>query len=118
MTIISGTATAGNDTIIANGTNDTIDALNGNDSVDGGDGSNTLIGGVGTDTVSYASSGTGVTVDLSSTVAQVVSASRTDTLSGFENIMGSIHADNLTGSSANNVINGGAGADTMTGGHR
>ena len=30
--------------------------------------------------------------------------------------MGSIHADNLTGSSANNVINGGAGADTMTGG--
>lgn len=51
MAIISGSATNGNDTIIADGANDRIDALAGNDTVDGRGGNDTLIGGLGDDTL-------------------------------------------------------------------
>ncbi len=40
----------------------------------------------------------------------------TDTLSNFENIIGSNYNDTLTGDAGNNVINGGSGNDTINGG--
>ena len=49
MAIISGTATNGNDNIVANGANDSINALAGNDTVNGGAGNDTLNGGNGND---------------------------------------------------------------------
>ncbi len=49
MAIISGTPTAGNDNILADGANDLINSLAGNDTVNGGGGNDTLIGGDGID---------------------------------------------------------------------
>ena len=100
------------------------------DTLEGTAGNNRLVGGLGVDTVSYAhaSSGTngqGVTVNLSVTKAQKTVTAGTDTLSGFENLIGSQFNDTLTGTSGNNVLtglagndqlNGGAGADHMYGG--
>ena len=83
-------------------------------------GNNTLDGSTGTDTLSYAyglASGatTGVTVDLSKTVAQITGGSGSDTLTNFENLDGSSLADKLTGNSGVNVLIGGLGNDTLSG---
>ncbi|MFN4014604.1 MAG: hypothetical protein ACK4JB_04685 [Reyranella sp.] len=95
------------------------------DTIDGGAGNDTMQGGGGTDTVLYKSATAGVTVSLLLAGAQNTGGSGTDTLSGFENVTGSGHADTLTGdgganilrgASGNDVLDGGAGADTMEGG--
>ena len=97
--------------------NDTLSASSGNDTVTGGAGSDSLVGSTGTDTVSYAGSGAGVTVNLTVTGAQTSAGEASgDTLSGFENVIGSNYADNLTGDSNANRLDGGAGADTLAGG--
>ena len=91
------------------------------DTLEGTAGNNRLVGGLGIDTVSYANatSGTndqGVTVNLSVTKAQNTVRAGTDTLSGFENLIGSQFNDTLRGTSGNNTITGLAGNDTLTGG--
>lgn len=114
----------GNDKLIGLAGNDTLDGGNGDDSIRGGAGDDTLIGGAGIDLVSYADSTIGVTVFLASIYAQNTGFG-TDTLSGFENLVGSIFNDALVGDAGANVItgqagddyiDGGAGADTMIGG--
>ena len=96
-----------------------------NDTLEGDGANNVLNGGAGTDTVSYEHAGAAVTVSLAITAAQNTGGAGTDTLSSFENLMGSAFNDVLTGSTAANVLmglagddtlNGGAGADTMSGG--
>jgi Ca2+-binding RTX toxin-like protein len=110
-----------------------------------GVGNNTLNGSTGTDTVSYAYGVTGtagVTVSLSLSAAQATGSSGLDTLIAIENLTGSSYNDTLTGNTAANVLaqqrplagsaqrqrhprwrppvndtlNGGTGADSMTGG--
>jgi len=95
----------------------TIDGGAGRDVISGGLGNDILMGGAGSDIVSFASAGGSVTVDLSVTAAQATGEG-TDTLSGFEGIIGSAFADILTGSAGNEIIDGGAGLvdDTLTGG--
>ena len=94
---------------------DTIDGGAGNDTVIGGAGGDTLAGGAGTDTLSYAGSSAGVTVDLGTLTVSGGDAAG-DTISGFENVIGSSNADSLTGDGGANRINGGGGADAMAGG--
>jgi Ca2+-binding RTX toxin-like protein len=77
-------------------------------------GNNVLNGGAGTDTLSYATAASGVTVSLALTVAQATGGSGSDTLSGFENLIGSAFADTLTGAAGVNTLIGGAGNDTYT----
>ena len=84
--------------------------------LEAGAGNNVLNGSTGTDTVSYASAASAVTVSLALTTAQVTGGSGSDTLTAFENLTGSAHADRLTGSSGANVLAGGGGADTLNGG--
>jgi Ca2+-binding RTX toxin-like protein len=102
------------------------DAIYGNsfDNVlDGGpSGSDSIYGGAGIDTVSYASitSASGVYVDLDPYgygygIASKNGGTSQDFLSSIENITGSKNADTLIGNSVANVINGGAGADSLTG---
>ena len=95
------------------------DALTGDgnaNTFEGGAGGDTLIGGGGaSDTASYASSGEGVTVNLVAGTASGGDA-QGDTLSGIENLIGSDHADTLTGDGGDNVLDGDIGADTLTGG--
>ncbi|MFN4140372.1 CAP domain-containing protein [Aestuariivirga sp.] len=88
-----------------------------NNVIMGNAGANKLSGGSGIDTVSYEKAGSGVTVTLASTSAQSTGGGGSDTLSGFENLTGSIHADRLTGSSGNNVLHGLGGNDTLSGGY-
>ncbi|MFI0846969.1 beta strand repeat-containing protein [Mesorhizobium sp. IMUNJ 23232] len=91
----------------------------GNDSLLGSSLIETLNGGTDNDTVSYANSATGVTVNLSLSGSQVsLGDASGDTLTGIENLRGSIFVDTLTGDAGDNILNDGGfgGADTLTGG--
>ncbi|MBU6240055.1 MAG: cadherin domain-containing protein, partial [Planctomycetes bacterium] len=79
-------------------------------------GNDILDGGAGTDTVSYASATSGVTVNLATTTSQNTVGAGSDTITNFENILGSAFADTLTGNANDNVITGGAGNDVIIGG--
>ena len=83
---------------------------------------NLLDAGMGTDTISYAGDSTEIVIDLSKqytvTNGAFVGAAAVpgaggnaqgDKLSGFENAVGGSGNDTITGTSANNVIEGGAG---------
>ena len=126
------TGGAGDDSITTLAGNDVVDAGAGNDVVHtgGGDdylyaeGNDTLDGGAGNDTLMFDPNGAGVTVDLSLAAAQDTGQG-TDTLTGIENVYGTMNDDVLTGNSADNVIRaqygndilaGGAGNDTLDGG--
>ncbi len=124
--VISGTAvadilvgTAGNDIINGLAGADNISGNDGDDVIDGGPGNDILNGGANTvygDTLSYASATATVTVSLASTAAQNTGGGGTDTVSNFENLIGSAFNDRLTGSTAANRMDGGAGNDILTGG--
>lgn len=123
---------AGNDTLRA-GTNDTAFGGTGNDSLfaddmqaelhgDAGNdwlgastGADILDGGAGNDTVSFQNSYRDLTVDLRLSGFQTTGGSGSDSLSGFENIIGGSGDDTLTGTSDANVIEGGRGDDSLDG---
>jgi Ca2+-binding RTX toxin-like protein len=81
------------------------------DTLEGDGGNNVLLGGAGIDTISYEHAASGMTVSLAITSAQKTVGAGTDTISGFENLIGSAFNDSLTGSSGANTLTGGAGAD-------
>ncbi|PCG14153.1 MULTISPECIES: cadherin domain-containing protein [Sphingomonas] len=94
-----------------------IQGANGDDIIEGLGGADTLAGGSGFDTVSYAGSGSGVTVDLNLTTAQVSSGDASgDVLSGFEKVTGSAYADRLVAAAAGSTLAGGAGNDVLVAG--
>jgi Ca2+-binding RTX toxin-like protein len=115
-----------NDTLTGDGNANRIEGGGGTDSLYGGGGSDTLVGGAGadrlqgdagTDTADYSASGAAVQVNLTTTGAQSSTGDASnDTLSGIENLIGSIHADTFTGDSLDNRLDGGAGNDTLSGG--
>ena len=76
---------------------------------------NVLSGGLGIDSVSYAASSAGVSVSLLLASAQNTVGDGIDTLSGFENLIGSGFGDSLTGNAGANRILGGAGNDSLFG---
>lgn len=104
------------DTLTGDGAANELSGFGGNDTIRGAQGADILDGGTGTsDTLSYAGSGSGVTVDLFAGSAAGGHA-QGDTIEGFENITGSSHADTLTGDAGANNLLGGSGSDTLTGG--
>jgi len=108
---INGTAQA--ETLTGGGEDDVLNGLGGNDTLAGLGGPDILDGGTGTDTASYAASASAVTVSLAAGTASGGDAEG-DTLIGIENLTGSGFDDTLEGNDANNVLNGGAGADTVS----
>ena len=84
----------------------------GDDLIAGGAGADTLFGGSGVDTVSYASSLSGVTVNLAAGTGFGGDAAG-DLISGFENLTGSAFGDDLTGDDVANLIIGGGGYDVV-----
>lgn len=94
---------------------DMIFGNDGDDRISGGLGADTLSGGAGIDWLLYGQSASGVTVDLGSDLARNGSA-QGDVISGFENLVGSDHADVLTGSLEDNILRGDRGDDTLRGG--
>lgn len=111
----------GNDMLFGSDGEDTISGGGGDDTVEGGAGADALFGGFitgtdsGRDTLSYASSSSGVTVNL--TTGSVSGGHATgDTIDGFRDIIGSALGDNLIGDTQNNDIKGGDGNDTLVAG--
>ena len=96
----------------------------GDDTIEGGAGADSLAGGMGTnDIVDYSTSSDamtmmGVTVDLSSTMAQAGADAAGDIISGFEHAIGSTLADRLSVASGGSSLLGGLGNDTLLGGGR
>lgn len=86
------------------------------DVIEGSTTNNVLIGGDGNDTLSYGRSILSVNISLAVTGAQSTGGAGSDTVSGFENLLGGSGNDTLTGSSIGNQIDGGAGNDIITGG--
>jgi len=116
-TVGAGTDTLSNfENLLGSSFNDTLTGDGNANVIEGGAGNDVLNGGAGTDTVSYAGAGSAVTVNLGLAGAQNTVGAGSDTLSNFENILGSAFNDTLTGNAGNNVIEGGAGNDTLNGG--
>ena len=88
----------------------------GDDTIIANDANNVLSGGGGNDTLSYETASAGVNVSLALTTAQNTGGSGTDTVSGFENLIGSAFNDHLTGGPATVSISGGAGDDVIDAG--
>lgn len=103
------------DVLLGDEQDNVINGYTGNDRIVGGAGNNTLHGGDGFDTVDYSTATSGVMVNL-----QTGSASNgwggTDTLSGFERVLGSAYADVITGDALANELVGGLGNDVLSGG--
>ncbi|MBP7001420.1 calcium-binding protein [Amaricoccus sp.] len=101
--------------LIGSSNNDTLTGTAGANVIEGGTGTDILNGLGGVDTASYASAGNLVVVNLSVAVAQNTVGAGVDTLSGFENLLGSAFGDTLTGTAGANLLQGGLGNDTLRG---
>jgi Ca2+-binding RTX toxin-like protein len=112
----NGDVLSGIENLTGSAFNDTLTGDGGANLIIGGAGDDILNGQGGSDTVSYVGAAGSVTISLASIAAQVTGGAGTDTLSNFENIIGSAFADNLTGEGGANTIEGGAGADVLIGG--
>jgi Ca2+-binding RTX toxin-like protein len=105
----------GNDRLVVGLGDDEAYGGAGDDKVSSGQGTNTLDGGGGTgDRVLYVVAPAGVTIDLRAGTASLPGV-LSDTLTGFENVAGSRHADLIRGDSAANTLLGGKGDDTILG---
>ncbi|WP_372395100.1 calcium-binding protein [Azospirillum sp. HJ39] len=109
------TGSAFGDRLTGDGGANILDGAGGNDTLVGGAGADTLIGGAGNDTADYSASSAAVTVDLSAGTGLGGTADG-DMLIGVENLFGTTRADRLVGDGQDNILRGGAGADTLVGG--
>jgi Ca2+-binding RTX toxin-like protein len=105
-----------NDVLTGDAGNNLLNGGGGDDLLDGGLGDDTLIGAGGVNTATYASAGSGVTVDLRLSGAQNTGGAGWDTLSGIDGLIGSNHGDTLTGRTGANTLIGGLGNDVLDGG--
>lgn len=109
------------DTIHAGVGDDIVDAAGGDDFVSGGAGNDQLDGGAGSDTIQYSfeyqgttySPDNGVSVDLRAGTVADDGYGTADTISNFENVVGTSHNDTITGSEYVDATN--TGANTLTG---
>jgi hypothetical protein len=104
----------GNDLICGNGGADTLRGGDGDDTLSGGARKDDLLGGAGEDTADYASSTSGVNVNLATGQA---TGEGTDRLRGIGRVHGSDYGgDLLTASDAGSTLDGGFEADILIGG--
>ena len=96
--------------VVLNEGGDTVDGGDGDDLIDGGDDVDSLNGGLGIDILGNLDSTAGMTIDLSSQTD-----SHGDTLAGFENVLGTVFDDTITGDDATNELEGSTGADDLFG---
>jgi len=95
--------------------NDTLNGSGGDDFLEGGVGDDAINGGTGFDTASYSEAAAGVTVSLAVSGAQNTGGAGLDTLTGIEDLLGSVFADRLTGNDSGNILVGDAGNDQIDG---
>lgn len=101
--------------VIGTSSADTLLGTSGPNVIAGGFGADDLRGRGGTDTLDYSGlSSEGVIVDLAAPSASGGLATG-DTISGFENVVGSAFSDRLSGDDADNVLSGGGAKDVLNG---
>jgi subtilisin family serine protease len=98
------------DTVVADAGPNVLSGGDGNDTLRGGAGNDTLAGGNGFDIVDYNGAGGSVIATLA---GSATGGAGSDSLSGFESIVGSPFADTITGDGLANTLVGGAGNDTI-----
>ena len=103
-----------NDNLSGSAGNDMLFGGSGDDTLEGGEGADTLMGGKGSDFASYAGSAGAVKVNLETGLAQGADAEG-DSLRGIENLIGSAFGDTLTGDDNDNILQPGAGDDSVDG---
>lgn len=106
---------AGNDLLSGAGGSDELYGGAGNDTLIGGSGSDDLFGGDGIDTADYSALGAAVNVSLDDGSGSGGDAAG-DQLSGIENVTGSTYNDTIYGGAGSNVLAGGDGRDAIYGG--
>ena len=98
---------------------DTINGSAGNDIIRGGAGNDILDGKGGSDLLDFSDGTAGITFALvnngTGTFAGSAAGLGTDTYTGFEGVIGTAFADNLTGSAAADQLRGGGGSDVING---
>jgi Ca2+-binding RTX toxin-like protein len=105
-------AGAGDDTVLGGADDDRLYGGEGNDLMRGGLGDDALNGGEGVDTVTFEDVENSILVDLQSGISE---GEGNDTLSNFENIIGSEYSDTLKGNSGDNLIEAKKGDDLLVG---
>lgn len=106
----------GFENILGSFLNDTLTGDAAANTLTGRAGDDVLAGGAGLDTASYFEANAGVAVSLSIVGPQAVGADQgVDTLIEIEGLLGSRFNDTLTGDSASNSFNDGAGDDSVSG---
>jgi Ca2+-binding RTX toxin-like protein len=105
---------SGNDLLTGNSAGNTLSGGNGDDTFVAtvGDGSDTYNGGSGFDTYDLSGTTAGAIINLSTGNASSAQTG-SDTLSSIENVIGSSGNDQITASTNQNIMTGGAGADTF-----
>jgi Ca2+-binding RTX toxin-like protein len=95
---------------------DTVMGLGGDDSVEGGRGDDLLDGGAGSDTLVFTTADSGVFVDLETRhTVSFDTVLGQDTVSGFENAIGTAFSDAMLGDTGANGLHGLDGADSLDG---
>jgi len=104
----------GNDIIRGGDDGDYMKGEDGDDLMEGGTGYDYMVGGNGTDTLSYENSDAGVNISIVDGSKGAGGHAQGDIVYSFENLTGSDYDDILHGNSVANVIDGGAGVDTIS----
>src|SRR5829696_9220541 len=112
-------SSAGADTLAGGLGNDILTGGPGPDGLDGGEGADTLDGGPGADSATWAARTAGVVVDIDADADDGndddgFPGARDTTSPTIEHLVGGAGDDQLTGSTAANTFDGGAGSDTVT----
>ena len=106
-----------NNTIIGGDGNDTINGGWGDDFIVGGKGTDSLDGGVGYDTISLAGADAGYVIDIYLGTSSTTGSYGSDSVLGFESVIGTDYNDTIYGNWADNLLIGGGGNDTIRGGN-
>ncbi len=106
--------TNSDDTLSGSSNSDVVYGFDGVDTFHGSAGADVIDGGSGIDIVNYSNSSSAVTVNLT-TGNNTGGDAEGDILTAIEYIIGSAHADNLTGDAGDNQIKGGIGNDFLVG---
>lgn len=108
------TGNSSSNILIGGDGNDTLSGGGGDNTLDGGSGDNVLDGGTGTNTVDYSHDPGSAYVDLLDGYAYN-GYGGFDTLTNFQNVVGSAFGDTIIGDNSDNLITGGVGNDRLIG---
>ena len=108
---------SGNDILTGDGSANILEGRSGDDLISGQGGNDTLDGGLGIDTARYSEKSTAVVVTLNGSLGTVVTVGGVaeDVIAGFENLIGGLAGDSLTGDNQVNLLDGAGGGDLLNG---